>query len=121
MTTSLQLRKRVLWEEDGNGDIEEWVKEIREAMKDVVQEVTKDDWKLDVEQVAKIINRKKNWNSPSPDGIANFWWEKATMQLATYGLMQREQRGAKKNAVELLITYLSTKWCVKMCREEKEI
>ena len=48
-------------------------------MEDVVPEVPTDGWNLNAEQVTKIINRKKNWSSPGPDRIANFWWKKATI------------------------------------------
>lgn len=71
---------RGLWEEEGNGDAEVgWVKEIEEAMEHVVPEVPTNTWNLSVEQVSKIINRKKNWSAPGPDRIANFWWKKATI------------------------------------------
>ena len=42
-------------------------------MEDVVPEVPTEDWNLNAEQVTKIINGKKNWSSPGPDRIANFW------------------------------------------------
>ena len=48
-------------------------------MEDVVAEVPTDGWNLNAEQVTKIINRKKNWSTPGPDRIANFWWRKATI------------------------------------------
>ena len=48
-------------------------------MEDVVPEVPTDGWNLNAEQVTKIINRKKNWGTPGPDRIANFWWRKATI------------------------------------------
>ena len=50
-----------LWEEERSGNTEaEWIEEVREAMEDVVPEVPTDGWNLNVEQVTKIINRKKN-------------------------------------------------------------
>ena len=69
-----------LWEEEGSGDTEaEWIKEVREAMEDVVPEVKTNGWNLNAEQVTRIINRKKNWSAPGPDRIANLCWKKATI------------------------------------------
>ena len=48
-------------------------------MEDVVPEVPTDGWNLNVEQVTKIINRKKNQSAAGPDRFANFWWKKATI------------------------------------------
>ena len=48
-------------------------------MEDVVPEVQTEDWNLNAEQVTKIINRKKNWSAPGPDGSANVWLKKATI------------------------------------------
>ena len=53
--------RKSLWEKEGSGDTEaEQIKEVREAMEDIVPDVPSDDWNLNAEQVTKIIKRKKN-------------------------------------------------------------
>ena len=42
-------------------------------MEDVVPKVPTDGWNLNAEQVTNIIKRKKNWSTPGPDRIANFF------------------------------------------------
>ena len=54
-----------------------WIEEIRTAMEDIVPELSRGNFEVDVCDVGKIISGKRNWRVPGPDGITNFWWKKA--------------------------------------------
>ena len=35
-------------------------------------------FELSTEQANSVMTKKRNWNSPGPDRIVNFWWKKAS-------------------------------------------
>ena len=80
---------RTLWEADDKGNpTADWLNTFREMFKQMVP---------DIEGVVEFseaecydnIRRKKNWSSPGPDKIANFWWKKLDLVKYVYPLFYR--------------------------------
>ena len=66
------------WQQERRGDPPApWLGEVRDAIKESVQEPRKDEFTLVSTSTRKVIKKKKNWSDPGPDKIANFWWKKA--------------------------------------------
>ena len=65
-----------LWEQKGTGH-PKWLTEIKSAIHKRVRASPETEWLLDTDEVIKVIRRKKNWSSPGPDRIVNFWWKNA--------------------------------------------
>ena len=69
---------RTLWETKGTGDRNAaWLEEIRSVIHSGVPESAEEDWDLDETDAAKVLTKKRNWNAPGPDRLANFRWKRA--------------------------------------------
>ena len=44
---------------------------------ELVPKLPTEGFQLDAKDAGKIISKKKNWKSPGPNSITNFWWKKA--------------------------------------------
>ena len=36
-----------------------------------------EEWDVEVDEVVKTVEKKKNWSAPGPDTISNYWWKHA--------------------------------------------
>ena len=75
---------RSLWEAEDKGNPQaEWLTTFREMFREMIPDT-------DVEVVFSekdcfdCIKRKKNWSSPGPDRIVNFWWKKLRVTNYVY-------------------------------------
>ena len=69
---------RTLWEAQGAGNIKaEWLDEVRDAIREKVTVPPEKDFELSAKQAEKVIMKKRNWSTPGPDRIVNFWWKRA--------------------------------------------
>ena len=70
---------RNLWEQADSGNPEvPWLKEIEEKFKQIIPNVDEGDLNVTNEICWETIRKKKNWSTPGPDKITNFWWKKLT-------------------------------------------
>ena len=59
-----------------------WLEEIRSASHRRVSPPTEEDWDLDPAVAARVLANKKNWISPGPDRLVNFWWRHVNVTTA---------------------------------------
>ena len=57
----------------------EWLNEYTEHFEKVIPQIEADDIILETVNIRKIIQKKRNWSSPGPDLIVNFWLKKLTV------------------------------------------
>ena len=70
---------RALWEERGTGNKKaEWLKEMDEAILRCVPPLSRESWKTETTEAARVISRKRNWSAPGPDRsrLTNYWWKR---------------------------------------------
>ena len=63
-----------IWEDNKKIDRQPWMDEIEARLREkavVVNEIV-----IGVEDISKVIKKRKNWSSPGVDGIQNYWWKK---------------------------------------------
>ena len=69
---------RVLGKKEGSGDIlAKWVKEVESAINGRVAAPADEQFLLTKEEAVNAIRKKRNWSTPGPDHITNYWWKKA--------------------------------------------
>ena len=51
--------------------------EVRDAIREKVPVPPEKDFELSAKQAEKVIMKKRNWSTPGPDRIVNFWWKRA--------------------------------------------
>ena len=67
-----------LWETSGTGNEDvTWLRLIREAIAKKVPPPSDESWGLQTSQAVKILSKKRNWSSPGPDKLVNYWWKRA--------------------------------------------
>ena len=68
---------RGLWEGERTGNSQAaWLDEVRHAILNKVPPPTEEDWTLETAETVGVLKRKKNWSSPGPDRLVNFWWKR---------------------------------------------
>ena len=60
-----------IWEKVGNTPTEPWMDQIKEEIRGQV--IDTQEMELTLEDLEKIIKKRKNWSAPGLDGIHNFW------------------------------------------------
>ena len=61
------------WEQERSGDPPApWLGEVRDAIKESVQEPRKDEFTLESTSTRKVIKKKKNWSDPGPEKLLIF-------------------------------------------------
>ena len=58
-----------------------WLIEIQRKFESIVPNVHEGDLDVTKDVCWKTVRKKKNWSTPGPDLIANFWWKKLTCIL----------------------------------------
>ena len=75
---------RPIWENEGKGDPNAtWLREIEIAMDDCCGDIESQiegyHIRVNEDQIAKVIRKKRNWSAPGPDVICNYWVKKITV------------------------------------------
>ena len=69
---------KALWEKEGTGnDKARWLQEVKKAIWEKVPPPSEEEWILGERTAVSVIKKKKNWSSPGPDKIVNYWWKNA--------------------------------------------
>lgn len=66
-----------LWSVQARGNPNpDWIKDIEDTFCEIVPEVDEGVQEIKKESLWNAIRKKKNWSSPGPDKVVNFWWKK---------------------------------------------
>lgn len=84
-----------LWNKDDPGRPDaEWLNEYETLFLEIIPELNVDELPISNEIIWNGIKKKRNWSSPGPDLVVNFWWKKIN---ATHDVIGNIFRGIINN------------------------
>ena len=63
-----------IWEQERTTKEQPWMLETEEQLKDKIQYV--EEFKVIVDDISKVLKKRKNCTSPGVEGIQNYWWKR---------------------------------------------